>query len=684
MKKFYSIVMMSLLAMTAWADQVTFDFSTEAGLSAMGITAPAQSNAVNTTGSKITVDGVTLTTTDGGTSTRVWNSQGTLTLRVYDGGSVKLAVASGSITGITVNAYSDTNFSLKADKGTYTVNEKTGTWTGSVSSVSLVHSGSKNSQISSIVVTTSEDAPTGDGSGFTPDPTKYQLDSLAYMADLDDGTEFQFTTEAFVNYQSGGYLYLQQIDEEGYAWAGLVYGNCGKEYKIGDIIPAGWTAKKTTYKGLVEATTPAGFENSIKTVSDPYYYEAFDMTGYLDDILDADQAWENFKVIAVGVKLSAIDDSGNFTMTGEGSDGTDVDVPGFNKFKIDYPTDLDADYTVEAMVTIYNNNYQIFPINIEKYEYTTKLWKVTYYGEEDGTQLTLNDSLYVATPIEDLVSGKKLIYVTDNVESILYDEYAAWGYTWYEDWYPDWIALDFTGNDELYNKVSQMTVIAPNTVKGVIAGSLTDPVLAVNSEPEELAVEDPEDIKTYIYELGGENGFYPAPAENLILMGATYHVASDGKCYAQHLADDNSVAVELVFDNYAPALKSDINEGDEITVFAVAKLLEPWEVSDDTSAPKKAAKQAPSKSKAKVAPAMSKKVAFKADPYAENYTDNIKLYVLDIEATPTAVEDITAKTVASVEYVNALGQTSKVAHDGFNVVKTTYTDGTVKTSKVIK
>ncbi len=52
--------------------------------------------------------------------------------------------------------------------------------------------------------------------------------------------------------------------------------------------------------------------------------------------------------------------------------------------------------------------------------------------------------------------------------------------------------------------------------------------------------------------------------------------------------------------------------------------------------------------------------------------------------TVTAVNDVNAKTVASVEYVNVNGQVSNVPFEGINVVVTKYADGTKSVTKVVK
>ena len=52
--------------------------------------------------------------------------------------------------------------------------------------------------------------------------------------------------------------------------------------------------------------------------------------------------------------------------------------------------------------------------------------------------------------------------------------------------------------------------------------------------------------------------------------------------------------------------------------------------------------------------------------------------------TPTGVESVNAKAVASVKYVNLQGATSATPFEGVNVVVTTYTDGSQNVVKVIK
>ena len=64
--------------------------------------------------------------------------------------------------------------------------------------------------------------------------------------------------------------------------------------------------------------------------------------------------------------------------------------------------------------------------------------------------------------------------------------------------------------------------------------------------------------------------------------------------------------------------------------------------------------------------------------------EGVKIVVKKNNLTPTAVTDVNSKTVAGVKYVNIAGMESNVPFDGVNIVVTTFTDGTVSTTKVVK
>ena len=656
MKRFFSIFLMALMAFSVLrAADVTFDFSSAEGIAAMGYAVPAQSSATNLTQTgPVTVGGVTLSATDGSTETRIWNSQGSYTLRIYVDGSITLSVAEGSITGITVNAANTSNFDLIASVGDYSTEGAVGTWAGSATEVTLTHVGSKNAQVASLVVFTTGDEPQVDPEDPI-DPDIFKLDSLQNLAALEEGTAFQFMSDVYVNYQWHEYLWVMQLDSEGNAIAGLIYGDTGKEYRLGSVIPAGWTAVKQTYRSQVEAANPAHFGNA-KNILDEDYYSPFDCTGYLSYLADPDEGWDNYKVYLEGVNLSPIQSNGTFMITSTEADEDgmtyEASLTGFNKFGIDYP-DVDSTeaYSIEGMMSIYNGEMELFPTSITN-DPGTKLWKVLYEGE-DGNQYKLNDTLYVAAAVDS--ESTKLIFVTDNVDQIYYDTYADWGYAEWMAWYPDWIALDCTGNQDMFDAIAQMQVIKPATVKGLLQDRMTNPRLMLNSVP--VAIDDAElpTLSLFKYDLSND---YVTAMGNEVGRADGYFFYKDGlPCLC---SEQDTVVIKLNYD-YAPALEAEMAQkpGFNYGLLGVFTLDEAWE---ENSA------QGPMR---------------RIHATDENYYTNYTFHPLAILSCASIDETLAGEQVVDVKYVSPTGVVSPVPQDGVNIVVTTRSDGSTTTFKRI-
>lgn len=653
MNRIYSFFMMAVLAFSAsWAANVTFDFSSAEGIAAMGYAVPGQSAGTNLVqAGPVTVDGVTLSATDGATPTRIWNSQGSYTLRIYVDGSITFSVAEGSITALTVNAANVSNFDLIADVDDYVVDGTVGAWTGSATSVTLTHVGSKNAQVASIVVTTSTDGP-----GVDPedpiDPDIVKLDSLHHLAALEEGTEFQFTTDVYANYQWNDYLWVMQLDEEGNALAALIYGDTGKEYRLGSVIPAGWTGKKQTYKGLVEIAEPAHFKNA-KNILEEDYYSPFDCTGGLFYVADPDEGWENYKVYFGGVHLSDIDARGNFTITStevdDGGVSFEATMAGFNKFGIDYPeVDPTELYGIEGMVTIYNGVMELYPITIYG-DPGTRLWKVLYEGE-DGGQYKLNDTLYVAAASR--ADDGMLIYVTDNVDKIYYDTYADWGYAEWLAWYPDWLALDCSGDKQLFNYLAGQEVLAPCTVKGVLADRLTNPRLVLNSAPSMLEGAEYPALTVFEYDLSRDG--ITALGNELARIDGYFFYKDGVPCLC---SEQDSVVVKMDF-SYVPDMEELLadKQGALLGLLSIVHLDEPWDENQ---------------------PVTMRRISATADDYYTNYTI-CPLEVVSIAAVDELAVD---RQDGTVRYISPSGIVSTMPHDGINIVVTTHSDGSQTTVK---
>ena len=656
MKRFFSIFLMALMAFSVLrAADVTFDFSSAEGIAAMGYAVPAQSSATNLTQTgPVTVGGVTLSATDGSTETRIWNSQGSYTLRIYVDGSITLSVAEGSITGITVNAANTSNFDLIASVGDYSTEGAVGTWAGSATEVTLTHVGSKNAQVASLVVSTTGDEPQVDPEDPI-DPDIFKLDSLQNLAALEEGTAFQFMSDVYVNYQWHEYLWVMQLDSEGNAIAGLIYGDTGKEYRLGSVIPAGWTAVKQTYRSQVEAANPAHFGNA-KNILDEDYYSPFDCTGYLSYLADPDEGWDNYKVYLEGVNLSPIQSNGTFMITSTEADEDgmtyEASLTGFNKFGIDYP-DVDSTeaYSIEGMMSIYNGEMELFPTSITN-DPGTKLWKVLYEGE-DGNQYKLNDTLYVAAAVDS--ESTKLIFVTDNVDQIYYDTYADWGYAEWMAWYPDWIALDCTGNQDMFDAIAQMQVIKPATVKGLLQDRMTNPRLMLNSVP--VAIDDAElpTLSLFKYDLSND---YVTAMGNEVGRADGYFFYKDGlPCLC---SEQDTVVIKLNYD-YAPVLEAEMAQkpGFNYGLLGVFTLDEAWE---ENSA------QGPMR---------------RIHATDENYYTNYTFHPLAILSCASIDETLAGEQVVDVKYVSPTGVVSPVPQDGVNIVVTTRSDGSTTTFKRI-
>lgn len=175
-------ILLAVLATTVRANTThthgansTFVFNTKEGLQELGIALPAPSKGtdINT---ELTKDGITLSNTKGGTATRIYNSKGKYSLRIYKKGTLTLKAGGANITKITITGYSASNFGLSTTQGTYNVSGTVGTWTGTESEVTFKVN--VNTYINTIEVAIN---------GETPKPTQ-KVNGLAALKDIADET----------------------------------------------------------------------------------------------------------------------------------------------------------------------------------------------------------------------------------------------------------------------------------------------------------------------------------------------------------------------------------------------------------------------------------------------------------------------------------------------------------------
>ena len=631
MKKIIILFAVAIMAFAnAWAATATFDFAHH-GAELFGFTAPSSSSSTEgdiTSECTATVDGVTLkvgvSTTN--TKNRVYlDYNGNVQLRVYSGAVTVAAPAGKTISSIVFHNsrwYAPSSVS----SGSF-VQEST--WGGNAASVTFNFDG--QCRLDSMVVTYDD--------GGTIDPTLKELDTFLNFGDsIADGTKIRFTGMAFVVLNIGKFHFVRCESE--YLYSAIIYGDLDTKYKVGEYIPAGWTGVKGKVDGITVITGVEGLKPASVSASNGDC-EAFDFTGYLGTFKDGVSTYENDYCAFKAVAINNIDADGKFTITETNADSTTSTMAGINKFGIEYPaTTANMKFTVQGILTKSENGVSVtfVPTAITEYENVKKLWRIWYQGV-DGTEYTIADTLYVVAPTKALepdCGRKNLIYVTDNATQVVDDTYADWGYVETYDWNPDYIALDCGDNEEAYRAIAAMKVIAPATVRGILADNQTNPRFELMKTPSALDCEYPE-IAYQHYQFGDScwaNG-------NQVSYASGKFVTIDGKEYFAGINANGSANQPIALDrryigDYA------FSEGNTYEMRVVWKQHEPW-TFDSSSSPiakkmsKKATRPMPRKMKAD-------------DP---NYFNNYSVCPLEVKPQ-SIVGDIDGNGEVNVSDVTAL------------------------------
>lgn len=159
MKHFLHILVLTLilaLPLRVCADTVTFDFTTDGGLKALGIEKPKQGKAANLSDKGYTLQDVTLTQkkNNASTPTRIWNSKGNIELRFYANSELTLSVPAGKqITSIIFTG------NLKSTCNSGALNGSSWTNNNSVTN-SVTFKASATNNINTITVNYSATQPT--------------------------------------------------------------------------------------------------------------------------------------------------------------------------------------------------------------------------------------------------------------------------------------------------------------------------------------------------------------------------------------------------------------------------------------------------------------------------------------------------------------------------------------------
>lgn len=297
------------------ANSVTFDFSDPESL---GLTKPSSSANIT---AAIVVGDVTLTTTNGGTATRLWNSAGTCDLRVYsNGGSLTFTVPEGSVITQIVFTGAAASSGYSASAGTL----RSGTWTGSNQSVKFT--ASSNLKISTAVVTysagkantsvISDDitgvSARGESAGESSYTIENPVDATTISATCDG------TVVTAVEADAGTILYTVSANTTTSAREGsitLTYGDVTKVIKVSQLAPV-FKLSRTS----VELEAAANSSSTITVTSDfDWMSEASTNAGFTYDPTvcewtDASYASANGK-ITVTITATAANESEEGTKT---------------------------------------------------------------------------------------------------------------------------------------------------------------------------------------------------------------------------------------------------------------------------------------------------------------------------------------------------------------------------------
>lgn len=639
MKKIAFLLFASLVAFAqARADKATFDFANH-GAELFGFTAPSSSSSTEgdiTEPRSASVDGVTMTVGVSSTNTKnrlYLDYNGATQLRIYSGA---LTVAAQEGKAVTSVVFHNSRWKAPATStGSFT---QEGVWGGNTPLVTFDFDG--QCRLDSVVVTYTDDSGA--------DPAVKNLDTFLNFADtIADGAKFRFTGMAFVVLNIGKYHFLRSMGEEMYS--AILYGDLTNTYKVGQYIPAGWTGVKSKVNGITVITDAEGLNTATDSAS-ASDCEPFDFSGYLGYFSDGVGSYENDYCFFEAVGLGGIDADGRFTISEPSQSGDTATLAGENKFGIAYPsaTDSGTKFNIEGILTksADGSSTTFVPTAIKEYENVKKLWRIWYEGT-DGTEYTIADSLYVVAAtkaIESDCGRKNLIYVTDNATEVVDDTYAEWGWVETYQWDPDFIALDCGDDDAAYQAIAAMKVIAPATVRGVLADNQTNPRFVLKKVPTALDCPFPS-IHYLSYQFGDScwaNG-------NQVALASGTFATEGGKEYFTSINADGSLNQPIALDRRYIG-DYPFKSGTAYEMRVVFKQHEPWTFDSTDDAP---AIAAPSKRSAKAAAKpLSHARKMKADD--PNYFLNYSVCPLEVKPLDATVGDINGDGKVDASDVAAL------------------------------
>ena len=210
---------------------------------------------------------------------------------------------------------------------------------------------------------------------------------------LDNNTEFTFigsmTTIAQALSTNGNSKYLYAQDEEG---VGMLLFNAPVDYSKGDVIPAGWAGKITTYKGAPEVTSISGMQAATETAE----LTAAEMT-------PAEVTVDPYNLFhyAVIKGVSIVDDN---IVVGEESVAVYID-----RFGIAFPQDYEGKTFDVYGIPSWYNVAQFMPLEIVEVQQVVES-TITYEAEQEGGTIAvaLADGTQVVSAVTKVAAGEQV------------------------------------------------------------------------------------------------------------------------------------------------------------------------------------------------------------------------------------------------------------------------------------
>ncbi|MBR5087498.1 MAG: chitobiase/beta-hexosaminidase C-terminal domain-containing protein [Muribaculaceae bacterium] len=256
--------------------------------------------------------------------------------------------------------------------------------------------------------------------------------NIAAFAALTDNSNAAISNPVVVTYANGMNTYVK--DATGFL---CIYGSdLSGKYSQGDVIPAGFGGVKTTYNNGPEMKFPFfGFQDATETQA----VEADEVT-----VANFGQSAMWQYVVLKGATIAY--HSGKYL--GFRVDNSTDSVAGYNQFNLTLP-DLDATYDIYGIVTSYQGNIQMYPIEFVDTNPTTVASIAELLALETGKNATFT------TPVTAVYHSGKQLYIKDTNDDFML-VYGSLSNTYNNG---D-VLNDIAGNWTVHNGLTEMIPVA--------------------------------------------------------------------------------------------------------------------------------------------------------------------------------------------------------------------------------